>query len=251
MGEHKGGVVRAEHVRLGAGSGGFARQALKEGLAGEVEVDAGAFAADGEGDARVRMLGVDVGAGAGLVCQAVADSVFHAQRGVVRVAQFFVGATGGHGDAGASDQDRFPGHVVGAVIQGVGVPAIKAAKDHKDAAGQARPQAGAVGVGNRTSKGDAALKAAGLAQAHGAQLRVKRAFEPLRAAGVELQVCRGERGLRCFVHGAAFHKGAAMMPMLRGLLDGIGAGAYVFKVPLSHSGARGSSPPPDRYNMGG
>lgn len=42
-----------------------------------------------------------------------------------------------------------------------------------------------------------------------------------------------------------------MMPMLRGLLDGIGTGAYVFKVPLSHSGARGSSPPPDRYNMGG
>ena len=39
--------------------------------------------------------------------------------------------------------------------------------------------------------------------------------------------------------------------MLRGLRKGVGAGAYVFKVPLSHSGARGSSPPPDRYNMGG
>lgn len=41
------------------------------------------------------------------------------------------------------------------------------------------------------------------------------------------------------------------MPILRGLRKGVGAGAYVFKVPLSHSGARGSSPPPDRYNMGG
>lgn len=39
--------------------------------------------------------------------------------------------------------------------------------------------------------------------------------------------------------------------MLRGLGEGVGAGAYVFKVPLSHSNAWGCSPPPDRYNMEG
>lgn len=77
LGEGEGCVVGAQDVR-----GLFTRclggQALEEGLAREVELQAGAVGADGERDAGVGALGVHVRARAAGAREPVADGVFHA-----------------------------------------------------------------------------------------------------------------------------------------------------------------------------
>ena len=172
--EQEGGVVGAKHVRAGAGAGRLARQALEEGVAAEVEVQAGALSADGERDARIGVLEVDARPRPGLVREAVADGVLDAEGGVVGVPQLSVRSLGGDGDARAAAQDILPWHVVGAVVEGVGVPAVEASEHDEDAAGETGPQAGAVGVGDGSREGDAPLEAPGLAQADAPELSVER-----------------------------------------------------------------------------
>ena len=186
--ERERGVVGAQHVGR-AGARGLARQALEERVAGEIELQAGAVAADREGEAAVGAIGVHGGAFAQHARQAVADGILHAQGGEVRVAQLVGGAARRNGERGAGTQDVLPRDGGGVLVKLVGVAGVKARERDKDAAGEARPQARAVCVRSGPDKGDAALEAAHLAQAQTAQLVGKGDLEALRAAGVELVRC--------------------------------------------------------------
>ena len=104
--------------------------------------------------------GVDVGATARGLGQAVAQRVFGAQGGEACVAQLLGHAAGGDGDGGAGTDDVFPGDVVDAVVQLIGILRLKAPEYHEHAAGQARPQACAVAFFELALKRGAALQAA-------------------------------------------------------------------------------------------
>ena len=115
------------------------------------------------------------------------------------IAQLVIGAARGHGDGGACAQDAFPGNGASCFIQIFGVGAGEAAEHHKDAAGKARPQACALGVGGGAGKRHAALERADLAQPHATELVGECGFEALGAARVKLvqgRVVRGERRIR-------------------------------------------------------
>ena len=104
--------------------------------------------------------GIDIGATARGLGQAVAQCILGAQGREARVAQLLGHAAGGDGNRGAGADDVFPGNVVNAVVQLVGVLRLKAPEYHKHAAGQARPQARAKALLKLALKRGAALKAA-------------------------------------------------------------------------------------------
>ena len=103
---------------------------------------------------------IDIGATARGLGQAIAQCVLGAQGREARVAQLLGHTTGGDGNGGAGADDVFPGNVVNAVVQRIGILRLKAPKHHKHAAGQARPQTGAVAFFELALKRSAALKAA-------------------------------------------------------------------------------------------
>lgn len=82
-----------------------------------------------------------------------------ARRAEARVAQLLSHTTGSDGNGGAGADDVFPGNVVNAVVQRIGILRLKAPKHHKHAAGQARPQT-AVAFFELALKRSAALQAA-------------------------------------------------------------------------------------------
>lgn len=208
--EQEGGVVGPQHVRAVL-AGGLARQALEQRVAGEVELQAGTVAAQREEDARVGVVHVDVGTTPGDLDKAVAQSVLHAQGGEVRVAQFIGGAARGDGEGGAGAQDVLPGNGARALVKAIGIAAVEARDGDEDAAGETRPQADAVCVGEPAGEGDPALEAADLACAELAKLVGKRDFEALGAARVEL-----ERRLVAGVGGRGRH--GLSLPQLRSYL---------------------------------
>ena len=104
--------------------------------------------------------GIDVGAATRGLGQAIAQRVLGAQSREARVAQLLGHAAGGDGDGGTGADDGLPGDVVNAVVQLIGVLRLKAPKHHKHAAGQARPQTGAVAFFELALKRSAALQAA-------------------------------------------------------------------------------------------
>ena len=83
--------------------------------------------------------GIDIGATARGLGQAVAQRVFGAQGREARVAQLLGHAAGGDGDGGSGADDGLPGDVVNAIVQLVGILCLKASEYHEHAARQARP----------------------------------------------------------------------------------------------------------------
>lgn len=84
--EDERGVVGAQDVGTVLARR-LAGEALEQGVAREVEAEAGALAAQGEEDAGVGVVHIDIGPPAGDLGQTVAQGVFYPQRGEVRVAQ--------------------------------------------------------------------------------------------------------------------------------------------------------------------
>ena len=187
------GVVGPQHVG-GAGADRLAREALEQRVAGKVEVQAGAVAAQREEDVRVGVIHVHVGATAGDLDEAVAQGILHAQGGIMGVAQLIARAARRDGDGCARREDVLPSDGARALVQVVRGDAIEAGEGNKDAARQARPQAGAVGIEGRARERDAALEAPNLTQAERAQFVGKGGFKALGAARVKL--VRGSVGRR-------------------------------------------------------
>ncbi len=142
--------------------GCLAGKTTEQCITRKVEMQTGPVAADGQGDARAGVFGIDVGASAGGLQQAVADGVFYAQGTKAGVSQVVIGATSGDGDGGAFCQDFFPGDFARAGVEGIGVAGVKAIDDYQDTARQARPQAGALAVDDLACKRNAALEFAHL-----------------------------------------------------------------------------------------
>ena len=106
--------------------------------------------------------GIDVGATARGLGQAVAQCVLGAQSREARVAQLLGHAAGGNGDGGAGADDALPGDVVNAIVQLIGILRLKAPEHHEHAARQARPQTGAVAFFELALKRGAALQPANM-----------------------------------------------------------------------------------------
>ena len=104
--------------------------ATEQCITRKVEMQTCPVVADGQGDARTGVFGIDVGASAGGLKQAVADGVFYAQGAKAGVAQVVVGTASGDGDSDAFGQDLFPGNLARAGIEGIGVAGVKAIDDH-------------------------------------------------------------------------------------------------------------------------
>ena len=77
--ERKGGVIGAKHVMGGVAVSGLTGKAAEQRVSREVEMQTCAVVANGEGDACTGIFGIDVGASAGCLKQAVADGILHAQ----------------------------------------------------------------------------------------------------------------------------------------------------------------------------
>ena len=166
-----------------AGRGG--RQALEQRVARKVQADARAALAQRKQQVNVGVGGVDIGATARGLGQAVAQCVLGAQGGETCVAQLLGHAAGGDGDGGVRADNVLPGNVVHAVVQLVGIPCLKAPKYHKHAAGQARPQTGAVALFELALKRGAALQAADMRKPEPLELVGECGFKALGAACVK------------------------------------------------------------------
>ena len=129
--------------------------------------------------------GIDVGATARGLGQTVAQRVLGAQGREARVAQLLGHAAGGDGDGGAGADDAFPGDVVNAVVQLIGILRLKAPKHYKHAAGQARPQTGAVALFELALKRSAALQAADMRKPEAFKLIGECGLKALGAACVK------------------------------------------------------------------
>ena len=147
-------------MRALAGAGRRGRQTLEQRVARKVQADARATLAQRKQQVNVGIGGIDVGAATRGLGQAIAQRVLGAQSREARVAQLLGHAAGGDGDGGAGADDILPGDVVNAVVQLIGILRLKAPKHHKHAAGQARPQTGAVAFFELALKRSAALQAA-------------------------------------------------------------------------------------------
>ena len=147
-------------MRALAGTGRSGRQAFEQRVARKVQADARTALTQRKQQVNVGVGGVDIGATARGLGQTVAQRVLGAQSREARVAQLLGHAAGGDGDGGAGADDSLPGDVVNAVVQLVGILRLKAPKHHKHAAGQARPQTGAVAFFELALKRSAALQAA-------------------------------------------------------------------------------------------
>ena len=129
--------------------------------------------------------GIDIGATSRGLGQAVAQRVFGTQGREARVAQLLGHAAGGNGDGGAGADDGLPGDVVNAVVQLIGILCPKAPEHHKHAAGQARPQAGAVAFFELALKCSAALQAADMRKPEAFKLIGECGLKALGAACVK------------------------------------------------------------------
>ncbi len=116
------------------------------------------------------MFDVHVRARAARLGQAVADGILESQCAEVRVLERVVGPVDRHGDAGVLDDDRLPGQLVGAGVERFGIGAGETADDDVDAAREARPEAGALGVRWLALKGDAAFERTNAREAKGTEL---------------------------------------------------------------------------------
>ena len=116
----------------GAGRGG--RQAFEQRVARKVQADTRAALAQRKQQVNVGIGGVDIGATARGLGQAVAQRVLGAQGREARVAQLLGHAAGGDGDGGAGADDSLPGDVVNAIVQLVGILRLKAPEHRKHAA---------------------------------------------------------------------------------------------------------------------
>ena len=166
-----------------AGRGG--RQALEQRVARKVQADARAALAQRKQQVNVGVGGVDIGATARGLGQAVAQCVLGAQGGETCVAQLLGHAAGGDGDGGARADDALPGDVVHAVVQLVGILRLKAPEHYEHAAGQARPQACAVAFFELALKRGAALQAADMRKSEPLELVGECGFKALGAACVK------------------------------------------------------------------
>ena len=188
--ESEGSVIGAKHVMSGIAMGCLAGKATEQCITRKVEMQTCSVVADGQGDARAGVFGIDVGASAGGLKQAVADGVFYAQCAKAGVAQVVVGTASGDGDSDAFGQHLFPGNLARTGIEGIGVAGAKAVDDYQDTAGQTRPEAGALAVDNLTRKRNAALELAHLREGQGVQLIGKGVFKTGGTAGKEFHgVC--------------------------------------------------------------
>ena len=129
--------------------------------------------------------GIDVGATARGLGKTVAQRVLGAQGREARVAQLLGHAAGGDGDGSARVNDAFPGDVVNAVVQLIGILRLKAPKHYKHAAGQARPQTGAVTFFELALKCSAALQAADMRKPEAFKLIGECGLKALGAACVK------------------------------------------------------------------
>ena len=129
--------------------------------------------------------GIDVGATARGLGQAVAQCVLGAQGREARVAQLLGHAAGGNGDGGAGADDALPGDVVNAIVQFIGILRLKAPEYHEHAARQARPQTGAVAFFELALKRGAALQPANMRKPEAFKLIGECGLKALGAACVK------------------------------------------------------------------
>ena len=183
--QHQRGVVGAQYVRALAGAGCGGRQALEQRVARKVQADARTALTQRKQQVNVGVGGVDVGAAARGLGQAVAQRVLGAQGREARVAQLLGHAAGGDGDGGARADDALPGDVVHAVVQLVGILRLKAPEHYEHAAGQARPQACAVALFELALKRSAALQAADMRKPEAFKLIGECGLKALGAACVK------------------------------------------------------------------
>ena len=168
-----------------AGAGRSGRQAFEQRVARKVQADARAALTQRKQQVNVGIGGVDIGATARGLGQTVAQRVLGAQGREARVAQLLGHAAGGDGDGGAGADDALPGDVVNAIVQLVGILRLKAPKHHKHAAGQARPQTGAVAFFELALKRSAALQAADMRKPEAFKLIGECGLKALGAACVK------------------------------------------------------------------
>ena len=128
---------------------------------------------------------IDIGATACGLGQAIAQCVLGAQGREARVAQLLGHTTGSDGNGGAAADDVFPGNVVNGIVQLVGILCLKASEHHKHAAGQARPQTGAVAFFELALKRSAALQAADMRKPEPLELVGECGFKALGAACIK------------------------------------------------------------------
>ena len=183
--QHQCGVVGTQHMRALAGAGRGGRQALEQRIARKVQADARAALAQRKQQVNVGIGGIDVGATARGLGQAIAQRVLGAQGRETRVAQLLGHAAGGDGDGGTRADDVLPGDVVNAVVQLVGILRLKAPKHHEYAAGQARPQTRAIALLKLALKRGAALQAADMRKPEPLELVGECGFKALGAACVK------------------------------------------------------------------
>ena len=129
--------------------------------------------------------GIDVGATARGLGQAVAQRVLGAQGREARVAQLLGHAAGGDGDGGAGADDALPGDVVNAIVQFIGILCLKAPEYHEHAARQARPQTGAVAFFELALKRSTALQPANMRKPEAFKLIGECGLKALGAACVK------------------------------------------------------------------
>ena len=183
--QHQGGVVGTQHVCALAGTGRRRRQALEQRVARKVQADARAALTQRKQQVNIGIGGVDIGATARGLGQTVAQRVLGSQGREARVTQLLGHAAGGDGDGGARANNALPGDVVNAVVQLIGILCPKAPEHHKHAAGQARPQAGAVTFFELALKCSAALQAANMRKPEAFKLIGERGLKALGAACVK------------------------------------------------------------------
>ena len=183
--QHQGGVVGAQHVSALAGAGRGGRQALEQRVARKVQAYARAALTQRKQQVNVGIGGVDIGATARGLGQAVAQRVLGAQGREARVAQLLCHAAGGNGDGGTGADDGLPGDVVNAVVQPIGILRLKAPEYHEHAARQARPQTGAVAFFELALKCSAAFQAADMRKSEAFKLIGECGLKALGAACVK------------------------------------------------------------------
>ena len=156
-------------------------------LARQIERDRCAAVVHPHVDGRAGRSRVDDGPLVALRTHAVDDGVFHLERREPRVAQLVVRAVRPHRHRGIGREHVFPGEIVGARIEQVGVARVDAPDDEHDARGEARPQAGAHDVLDITEKRGAPAQGTHAFDSKGFELGSKRLLQTGEAAREEFK----------------------------------------------------------------
>ena len=172
-------------MRALAGTSRGGRQALEQRVARKVQADTRAALAQRKQQVNVGIGGVDIGATARGLGQAVAQRVLGTQGREARVAQLLGHAAGGNGDGGAGADDGLPSDVVNTVVQFIGILRLKAPEYHEHTARQARPQTGAVAFFKLALKCGAAFQAADMRKSEAFKLIGECGLKALGAACVK------------------------------------------------------------------